>query len=333
MLAGDRLLELPTAAVFLAEAEWRGGDDEAADAAADVALAAAGAQGSNHILLQALAQFTAVASRRIDAESGGESPWHQLGRAMLAQGVAVEVPVTASIELREFGGCGIVVNGVAAHPRIAKTCELLAYLTTRPGLRAERAELLDALFDGRADPSTRAYLRQAIRWLREALGAPDAVVAEDTDIRLGEGVAVAGESTRLEILLAEAARLQGAERLEATLAALALPDRGEFLPGVRTRWAEARREALTSMITDARLDAAELAFAAGRLDDADRLAGQVLDTEPLREGAWRLRMRLADAFGAGDNVIRAYQGLERALAEIGATPSRTTRELLDRLRR
>jgi DNA-binding SARP family transcriptional activator len=333
MMAADRVLELPTAAIFLAEAEWRRGDDAAADAAADAALAGARAQGSNHLLLQALAQFPAVASRRIDAESGGESPWHQLGRALLAQGVAVEVPVTASIELHEFGGCGIVVNGVAGRPRIAKTCELLAYLTTKPGLRAERGELLEALFDGRADPSTRAYLRQAIRWLRDVLGAPDAVVAEEGHVRLGEGVAVAGESTRLEIQLAEAARLQGVERLEATLDALAVTERGEFLPGTGTRWAEARREALAAVINDARLDAAELAFGVGRLDEADRLAAQVLDAEPLREGAWRLRMRLADALGAGDNVIRAYQGLERALAEIGARPSPTTRDLLERLRR
>jgi len=333
MTAADRLPELPTAAVYLAEAEWRQGDDVAADAAADVALEAAHGQGSNHILLQALRDFPAVASRRIDVEPDAESAWHELGRALIAQGITVEAPVRSSVELLEFGRCAIVVDGVPVRPRIAKSSELLAYLTTRPGLRAARDELLDALFDGRTDPSTRAYLRQAIRWLRHVLGTPHAVVAENGDVRLGDAVTVAGESTRLEILLAEAARLQGDDRLQATLDALQIADRGEFLPAVHTHWADARREALASLVAGARLEAAELAFAAGRFDDAERLVGRVLEAEPFRETAWRLRMRLADALGAGDSVIRAYQGCERALAQVGTTPSRTTRELLERLRR
>src|SRR5439155_452551 len=89
MVAGDRILELPTAAVYLAEAEWRAGDEEAADRAADRALDAARRQGSNHLLLQALADFPAVVSRRIDAEPGADSAWHELGRALIAQGVTV----------------------------------------------------------------------------------------------------------------------------------------------------------------------------------------------------------------------------------------------------
>jgi DNA-binding SARP family transcriptional activator len=333
MTSADRLLEMPTAAVYLAEAEWRTGDEAAADAAADAALDAARRQGSNHILLQALADFPFVASRRIDTEPGGESAWHALGRALMAQRPTVAPPVHSAVELHEFGRTAIVVDGRVRRPRIAKTYELLAYLTTRPGLRADRAELLDALFDGRADPSTRAYLRQAIRWLREVLGSPDAVIAETGEIRLGDSLTVAGESARLEVMLAEAARLQGADRLDATLAALAIADQGDFLPDAATRWAELRREALTSAVTDARLDAAELAFAAGRYDEAGRLADRVLDAEPYREAGWRLRMRLADALGAADSVIRAYHACERALAELGTTPSRTTRELLERLRR
>ena len=244
---------MPTAAVYLAEAEWRTGDEAAADAAADVALEAAQRQGSNHILLQALADFPFVASRRIDTEPGGESAWHELGRALMAQRAGVAPPVRSTVELHEFGRSAIVVDGVAVRPRIAKTYELLSFLMTRPGLHADRTELLEALFDGRSDPSARAYLRQAIRWLREVLGTPDAVIAEDGDIRLGDIVTVAGESARLEVMLAEAARLQGAERLDATLAALAIADQGDFLPDASTQWVESRREALGSAITDARL--------------------------------------------------------------------------------
>jgi ATP/maltotriose-dependent transcriptional regulator MalT len=45
-----------------------------------------------------------------------------------------------------------------------------------------------------------------------------------------------------------------------------------------------------------------------------------------------LRMWIASALGDDDGVIRAYQGCRRALAEIGTTPSRTTQDLLERLR-
>ena len=72
MQAGDRILELPTAAVYLAEAEWRAGNEDAADRAADIALGAAQRQGSNHILMQALAGPAggALAPHRRRAERG-----------------------------------------------------------------------------------------------------------------------------------------------------------------------------------------------------------------------------------------------------------------------
>ena len=94
---------------------------------------AARRQGSNHILLQALADFPAVVSRRIDAEPGADSPWHELGRALIAQGVAIDARAGVSVSLREFGSPAIVVDGKAARPRIAKSYELLAYLASRRG--------------------------------------------------------------------------------------------------------------------------------------------------------------------------------------------------------
>ena len=112
-----------------------------------------------------------------------------------------------------------------------------------------------------------------------------------------------------------------------------LVDRGEYLPGVRSEWAEQRRRELTELATDARHEAGELAFAAGRHRDAQRFCDRVLEDDPYREGAWRLRMRIANALGDDDGVVRAYQACQRALSELGASPSATTRELLQHLRR
>jgi DNA-binding SARP family transcriptional activator len=333
MVVGDRMLELPTAAVYLAEAEWRAGNDEAADRAADLALDAARRLGSNHVLLQALADFPAVASRRIDAERNPDSPWHELGRALLAQGVAIEARVHASVQLMEFGRCAILVNGQEVRPRIAKAYELLAYLVSRPSPRAERDELLDALFDGRNDESTRAYLRQAVRWLRHVLPDAEALIVERGTFRLSDEVAVASESTRFEAALAEAARLQAGDRLADTRDALAIHDQGDYLPGVRSPWADDRRERLAQLAANARTDAAELAFAAERFDEAERLAEEVLQSEPFREAAWRLTMRIANALGDDDGVIRAYRACDQALARVGTAPSPSTHQLFQRLRR
>jgi DNA-binding SARP family transcriptional activator len=332
MVAGDRLLELPTAAVYLAEAEWRAGDEEAADRAADLALQAARRQGSNHVLLQALADFPAVVTRLIDAQPSADSPWHELGRALIAQGVTLARTVQASVELREFGARAIIVNGQEERPRIAKTYELLAYLATRRPAQAKRDELLDALFAGRSDESSRAYLRQAVHWLRHALPAA-AVIVEGGRVRLSDEVAISSESTRFESQLAEAARLQGEERLAATLDALAIYTQGEYLPGGHSTWADERQQQLADLATDAAYEAAEIAFAAGRYDQARTLAGQVLSADPFREAAFRLMMRISDTLGDEKGVIRAYHDCERALAELDTTPSPSTRQLLERLRR
>jgi LuxR family transcriptional regulator, maltose regulon positive regulatory protein len=144
---------------------------------------------------------------------------------------------------------------------------------------------------------------------------------------------IASESTRFEAQLAEAARLQGADRLAATRDALAVYDRGAYLRGARSAWADKRRELLAQLAADARSEAAELAFAAARYDEAGKLADEVLSVEPFRETAWRLMMRIANVLGDDDGVVRAYHACERALAQVGTTPSPSTRELLERLRR
>ena len=347
MRAGGRGLELPGAAVLLADAEWQLGNEDGADRAADIALAAASSQGSNHLLLRTLAEFPAVLSRRLDAEATGDSAWHELGRALIAQGSSVRAgSAGAPVVLREFGAAEIVVDGRATHAKIAKSYALLAYLCAATGAvagsgsgagagagAADRDDLLDALFDGRNDDSTRAYLRQAIRHLRDCLPRRAGLSVEDRLVRLADDVTVTSESVRFEQRLAEASGLQGAARLRATLQALAIYDRGPYLPRVRAAWVDERRTALGQLATDARYEAAELAFTLGDLDRDQALVDRVLVHDRFREAAWRLKMRLGGALGAEDHVIAAFRACERALAELGATPSQATQRLLDSLRR
>ncbi|MFJ2564406.1 MULTISPECIES: hypothetical protein [unclassified Streptomyces] len=96
MHEADRTLELCAAAVYLAEAEWRAGDPDAADRAADLALATAGRLGTQHALLGALRAFPGVLSRRLGGLTGADSPWHSLGRPLLAPAAARPRPATAA---------------------------------------------------------------------------------------------------------------------------------------------------------------------------------------------------------------------------------------------
>ncbi|MDT5411957.1 MAG: hypothetical protein QOG14_4177 [Mycobacterium sp.] len=334
MQAGRRILELPTAAVYLAEAEWRAGNQDAADDAADIALDAARQHGSNHVLLQALADFPAVVARRIDAEPHADSAWHGIGRALAAQGVAVGTRIPSAIELLEFGATTIILNGTEVRPSLAKCYELLGFLAARKGAPANRDELLDALFDARADESTRSYLRKTIIGVRRLL-PPDAlsVSGDDGRVELSPDIVLASESVRVEQELAAAARLQGSELIAATEHALAPLQRGEYFPAVRSAWVDDRRQQLDELATTARAAAADAAYTADQYPIAQRFAETVLAADPLREATWRALMRIRSAVGDYDGVITTFAQCEKALGAAGIRPAPSTRALLNQLRR
>jgi DNA-binding SARP family transcriptional activator len=271
-----------------------------------------------------------VLSRRIDSEPSADSPWHQLGRALIAQGVRLTANPGAAIRFRDFGQRSIEIDGQVRQPKISKGYELFAYLLTHG--ETGRDELLGALFSGRADDSARAYLRQAINALRECLPEGALVAPQGGSVGLSGDVLVVSDSERLETKLVEAARLQGRDRIAATLEALRLAEHGEYLEGARSVWVDERRAHLCERALDARLDAAELALDAGDLALARRLGREVLDSDRYREAAWRLMMRIAGLHGDPDGVIREFKACESALAEIGAAPAGSTRRLLEQLR-
>jgi DNA-binding SARP family transcriptional activator len=328
MQRGHRLLYLPPAAVYLSEAEWRCGREDAADQSAEQARAVAARQRSNHSLLNALAQFADVLARCLDLQSSADSGWHELGRALRLRGIQVAPAVAASVEVAEFGRIAITVDGREVSPGLSKSLELLAFLASQDREDVSRDALLEALFDGRRDGSSSSYLRQAVLKLRKVV--PD-VLVQDTRhgiVRLNPQVRLVTESQRLAGLLGQAAAVPGEDKLTLLLSALRIADRGPYLPSVNSIWADERRQRLDELVASARLEAAEAAFAAGRYQQAAQLAETVARADPYREAAWRLLMRVAGTLGDWDRVIAAYRSCERALAELGTEPSAATAALL-----
>ncbi len=330
MTRWDRLLYLPTAAVYLAEAEWRLDNIDAADHAADTALQAADRQGSRHLLIQALRDFPAVVSRRLDAETTADSPWHDLGRAVLAPDPVAHPVPGARVHITEFGEHRLTVNGVEVQPKLAKSLELLSYLCCHGG-RVTRSDALHALFDSRSDESASAYFRMALNGLRKVL-PPDSPLTSQSGVLAWAGDGLSSESVQAESVALRLAHVPKQHRARATAKVLASHDRGEFLPACRADWAAERRRRLEVLAVDTRELAAEAAYAAGEYRHADDLAWKVLKVDPYRERSWRLAMKIAAALGHEDRVLLAYRGCAEALAEIGTKPAAATQALLASLR-
>ncbi|KMO66963.1 BTAD domain-containing putative transcriptional regulator [Mycolicibacterium chlorophenolicum] len=331
MRRGDRMLELPTAAIYLAEAEWRCGREDAADRAADLALTAAARHGSNHILLQALDDVPAVLSRRLDAEPERRSAWHALGRSCRAHSRIRSAGPTHRVVLKDLGQVSLTVDGTAQRPRIGKSLELLAFLRQQPTAEAARSQVLDALFGGRANDSTRSYLRQALYRLREVLPEALAPRTEGNRILLPAPDEVTCDSLTVCALLDQGALLHGEDKLSALRAALELAAAGSYFADSDSEWIVGRRQELADRISAAQLSAAELAYDLGHFVDADDLVEAVLREDEYQEEAWRLSILTANAFGDSQTLVRRYRCYRSAMEQIGVGPSQDVVELFERL--
>lgn len=333
MQKGDRLLDLPTAAVYLAEAQWRLGLEEESDSTAELAMVTASTHGSKHVLLTALGDMPSVAVRAADATLGRTSPWHETLSVLSGQH-PVRINVTAPrLVLEEFGEPVLTVDGEPVQPRLTKSVEFLSYLLGAPERRATRQELLGALFDGRDDAAGRSYLRQALYRLREVL-PPELGPAQDGDVfqLAGPDLAV-GSAQRAVDLVAQAGRQDGDVRLQTLSHAINCAARGLYLAPSSGEWVADRRAALTETFLAARVDAAKISFRLNRYGEAKALVDHVLREDQYREQAWQLAIKLAHASASDDAVLALYQRYVARMRELGVPPSDEVRRLVTQLRR
>ncbi|MGW5664675.1 BTAD domain-containing putative transcriptional regulator [Streptomyces sp. NPDC003758] len=332
MRRGDRRLELATAAAYLAEAYWRLGEEDASDAAAELALSESAAQGSQHLLLTALADVPAVAVREADASPTRTSRWHELTAALSSRDTLRVTARAPRVLLEEFGAPVLTVDGHPVPLRLSKSVELLSYLLAARR-EVSRRELLDALFDSRNDAAGRSYLRQALYRLREVLPEELAPEQDGDRFRLTCPDLFSGSAQVLLDSLVQAERQDGEIRLRTMIEALAHADRGPYLSTLSSTWVEQRRTEIDERIAGGRVEAARLAFRLSRYREARRLVDDVLKDSPYREQAWQLAISLAHASGRDDSVLALYQRYTAAMREMGVAPSAEVRRLVAQLRR
>ncbi|MFT4011296.1 MAG: hypothetical protein QM655_14775, partial [Nocardioidaceae bacterium] len=330
MTTWDRLLFLPAAATYLAEAEWRTGDPDRADAAADLALATAVRQGSHHLLLLALREFPAVVSRRLDAEVDPDSTWHALGRSVLHHELVDLRTMSPRVTALDLGEQAIEVEGKVVVPKLVKSVELLSFLASRGG-RVSKAVLVDHLFESSSAESASAYFRMALNGLRKVL-PPDAPLGLDGSDLLWLDDSLSSVTLAVEASAAAIPNLPFAEQRAAVQAVIEQLAGGEFLPQSRSEWVAERRERLASLHTEMIELDAHLAFGSDDFRTADARAVEALERDSLRERSWRLRMRVAAALGDRDRVTSLWRGCVAELARIGAEPEDATTVLARNLR-
>lgn len=332
MLAADRVLEVPTAACYLAEAQWRLGEEDASDESAALAIGVAEERGSVHLLLNALADVPAVAVRGADTEPNRLSRWHEL-TASLANGRRITAAGRAPrLVLEDLGEPELRVDGTTVTPRLRKSVELLAYLLAAPGREAGRQELLGALFDSDNEAAGRSYLRQALYRLREVLPEELSPVLRKDRFHLPGPELIGSSAADVLEAFTQADHQQGEARLDTLTAALAATERGRYLAGLSGAWVETRRAEIDERVLRARLDVAKVAFRLGRYREAVANADAVLRLDPYREQAWLLRLTLAQASGNDDDVLALYQRYAATMHELAVPPSAEVHRLVTRLR-
>lgn len=232
------------------------------------------------------------------------------------------------LQLRLLGPPEVSVGGAPAPAELLwrKHLALLAYLALSPRRARTRDHLVGLLWGDKAEASARHSLREAMRVLRQALGA-EAIETEGQLIRL------APDRVRLDT-----EDFAGHAAAGAWGDALGLVT-GEFLEGFGVAGASTFEDWLTAMraewrgrVTEAAVRHAQTCLRDGRLDEARRATGRALAAEPLSEVAVQAAMQAEVLAGDPAAALQVFGTFARRARESGIVPGVPTVALADRIR-
>lgn len=209
-----------------------------------------------------------------------------------------------------------------------KHLALLVYLATSPKHTRTREHLIGLLWGGKDEPAARHSLREAIRILRQSVGA-DGVETTGQQIRLApERVAL--DTDEFERLTADG-RWEDATRIVAGdfLEGFSVPDASGFEDWLAAQRIEWRRRA-----ADALRRHGEQCLDAGRAPDAVTAARRACQLEPLSDLAVQTLMRACALLGDRAAALEVHAAfVARVRRETGGEPAPATADLAQRIAR
>ena len=324
MRRARRHLELPAAAVFLAEAEWRHGrrgrprrggrgrlrggravrdpapPDDRPRAGPGRARAAARLRGP----------------RRASGGGARSCPWSS------TETVAPETE-GARLRVRTLGPPLLELDGEPLANVPLKAVELAAEIARSGPPGVPRNQLIAALFEGSRDGPN--YLRQLVFRLRRVLpGRPRAAVLR-APAGVEAGRAAWPPTTPCSNRSTARARTEvGPARDETLAVALELAERGRTWRASTTRASSSGGASLGGVAMDVRLEFARAMRAAGRPGEAVAALQAAIDADPYREDAWQELMRIHARLEGPASVARVFLECRRSLSEVDLEPSGET---------
>lgn len=216
-----------------------------------------------------------------------------------------------------------------------KVAALLTYLTMQMPLTSSRESLIEMFWPDQPLEAGRNSLSVALSSLRRQLGLPGVraemiLTADRFQVGLNPA-AVTSDAAEFERLL-KAAEADPANRREHLTQAIALY-RGDFAQGLYYDWAIREQVRFQTLYTEALLQLIAVLEQAGDYTEALPIAYRAVEVDCFSEQAHRALIRLLVASGRPTLALEAAHRLERLFEEeFGAEPSKTTRQLLVRLR-
>lgn len=219
-----------------------------------------------------------------------------------------------------------------------KALELFQYLLTHPGELIHRARACEELWPEQDGERAERDFKVALSALENALEPERAPRAPSGYLRRqGTSYGLApGTPVEIDYLLLEREAL-AASRAEEEKVAIALYRRalgryqGDYLPDALVKdWSAATRERLQGLYLTGATRLAGLLAARDETVEAAFWCRRVIALDPLWEEAYRILMVAHLKSGNRPQALKAYQALERQLAEsLGLAPMPQTRALLD----
>jgi DNA-binding SARP family transcriptional activator/Flp pilus assembly protein TadD len=235
--------------------------------------------------------------------------------------------------LQTLGAIDLVGPDAKRRPTVLvqpKRLALLVYLAARHAHSFVRRDvLLPVFWPDHDEAGARAALRQALHFLRSALGPSVIVRRGDDELAIASGEltldAVAFSTAVSEGRAEEALELYRGDFLE-----------GFLLSGVAREleeWIETERAALRARALSAALSLARREELAGRLDTATHWARRAAALAPYDESVQRRLITLLDALGDQGAAVHTYNAFHlRLTRELEVEPSAQTRALASAIR-